>query len=197
MQAVHNFFKQGPPLPQLETTTVLDPNNTDASNPSSVICVEQRKGRGRKRGRGAQADAAGRARKQHIRETWPGGGSNFCRFVLGKCNMDTQVGSAGTVTVTWWPLQYRQVRSSWQVCSACSRWLSTGSESEVPCSINIRASSAVVVALSVRLRKLHDPLSQQASRMEPAQEWKQSDLCWLGCRHVNHLLCTDWQDVQY
>eukprot|EP00891_Asterochloris_glomerata_P003047 jgi/Astpho2/3047/e_gw1.00051.10.1_t len=88
--AVHNFFKQGPPLPQLETTTVLDPNNTDASNPSSVICVEQRKGRGRKRGRGAQADAAGSARKQHIRETWPGGGSNFCRFVLGKCNMDTQ-----------------------------------------------------------------------------------------------------------
>ena len=106
MQAVHAFFKQGPPLPNFETTTMLDPNNTDASNPSSVICVEQRQGRGRKRGRGAQADAAGDARKQHIRETWPGGGSKFCRFVLGKCNMDTQVGSAGQSHCG--PLQYKR-----------------------------------------------------------------------------------------
>ena len=119
MQAVHSLFKQGPPLPSFETTTVLDPNNTDASNPSSVICVEQRQGRGRKRGRGAQADAGG-ARKQHIREMWPGGGSKFCRFVLGKCNMDTQVGpSWRSDSHTVAPCNTKaQVCPPWQVCSA-------------------------------------------------------------------------------
>ena len=180
MQAVHGFFKQGPPLPKFETTTVLDPNNTDASNPSSVICVEQSQGRGRKRGRGAQADAAGGARKQHIRETWPGGRSKFCKFVLGKCNMDTQVGSAGTVSVALWApaLQLRRSASSRLVCSACSLWLSTSIESEATRSANLGASSAVSVALGMMLCKLNDPWAGLLNRAR--SEWKPSDLRWLG-----------------
>lgn len=111
LQAVHNFFKQYGPLPKLGTTTVTSSGVSDyGGKPMSVIKVTY-EGRGQKRKRddsggkrgdraagrggvgqqngvGNGADAGGQWGKE-----WPGGTKKYCRFALGKTNMDTQVGS--------------------------------------------------------------------------------------------------------
>lgn len=117
VQAVHKFFKQGSPLPKLATTTVTDSGVSDyGGEPMSVIKVSyEGKGQKRKRdgaqthqgggrggrgggrgvGRGSQdgASTGGRGVKAGGQwgQEWPGGNKKYCRFALGKCNMDTQV----------------------------------------------------------------------------------------------------------
>ena len=110
LQAVHNFFKQYGPLPKMGTTTVTSSGVSDyGGKPMSVIKVTY-EGRGQKRKRddsggkrgdraagrggvgqqngvGNGADAGGQWGKE-----WPGGTKKYCRFALGKTNMDTQVG---------------------------------------------------------------------------------------------------------
>lgn len=112
LQAVHNFFKQYGPLPKLGTTTVTSSGVSDyGGKPMSVIKVTY-EGRGQKRkrddsggkrgdraagrggvgqqnGGGNGADAGGQWGKE-----WPGGTKKYCKFALGKTNMDTQVGSS-------------------------------------------------------------------------------------------------------
>lgn len=98
---MHSFFKQGSPLPKLATTTVTNKGVSDyGGQPMSVIKVsyegrgQKRKrddtgGRGRGAGRGGRGVESGGRGGQWGRE-WPGGSKKYCRFALGKSNMDTQ-----------------------------------------------------------------------------------------------------------
>lgn len=103
--AVHTFFKQGSPLPKLATTTVTNTGVSDyGGKPMSVIKVsyegrgQKRKrddagGRGGREGRGAGRGgngARGFERGGQWGREWPGGSKKYCRFALGKSNMDTQ-----------------------------------------------------------------------------------------------------------
>lgn len=106
VQAVHTFFKQGGPLPRLATTTVTNTGVSDyGGKPMSVIKVSY-EGRGQKRKRddvagrgGRESRGAGRGgngargseRGGQWGREWPGGSKKYCRFALGKSNMDTQV----------------------------------------------------------------------------------------------------------
>jgi len=104
-------------LPKLGTTTVTNTGVSDyGGKPMSVVKVTY-EGRGQKRkrddrssGRGGRGQSFGKggehggkapqqgsskgseAGGQWGRE-WPGGAKKYCRFALGKTNMDTQVGS--------------------------------------------------------------------------------------------------------
>ena len=107
LQAVHNFFKQGSPLPRLATTTVTHSGVSDyGGQPMSVIKISY-EGRGHKRkrddsrarqgvsrgrggGRGSDGGRGSERGGQWGKE-WPGGSKKYCRFALGKSNMDTQV----------------------------------------------------------------------------------------------------------
>ena len=117
LQAVHTFFKQHGPLPKLGTTTVTSNGISDyGGKPMSVIKVtyegrgQKRKrddhsnnkgGRGSNEGSGRGSDRGGRGSKEGSNKggdaagqwgrDWPGGSKKYCRFTLGKSNMDTQV----------------------------------------------------------------------------------------------------------
>ena len=110
VQAVHKFFKQGDPLPKLATTTVTDSGFSNYNGePMSVIkvCYESKgqkrkrdglqthQGGGRGGGRGSKdgmsTGAKGVKSGGQWGQEWPGHTKKYCRFALGKCNMDTQV----------------------------------------------------------------------------------------------------------
>ena len=103
LQAVHSFFKQGSPLPSLATATVTHSGVSDyGGQPMSVIKVsynsrgqkrkrdDSRARPGAARGRGSDGGRGSERGGQWGKE-WPGGSKKYCRFALGKSNMDTQV----------------------------------------------------------------------------------------------------------
>ena len=94
-------------MPRLATATVTHSGVSDyGGQPMSVIKVSYesrgqkrkrddsraRQGAARGRGGGRGSDGArGSERGGQWGKDWPGGSNKYCRFALGKSNMDTQV----------------------------------------------------------------------------------------------------------